>query len=261
MRYSIACTPLSAVPNGCRPVAAYARTEPRQKTSQAGVSASPRTCSGAMKPGEPTAAPVRVRPLPVTASSALAMPKSMTRGPSMVSSTLDGLRSRWMIPAAWIAWSARASPAARIRTVRSGSGAALAGDDLLERGARDVAGGDPGGRGLGVRVQHRRGPLAADPQCGPHLLPEARAELLLVGEFGAHQLDRDGAPAVRTGQEDLPHAAFPEPPDQAVVPDALRITLPQRGEPPGPPRPSLLPSTSRLLHDAPPFPRNPPAGE
>ncbi|OKJ79532.1 hypothetical protein AMK31_26085 [Streptomyces sp. TSRI0107] len=67
-------------------------------------------------------APVLVSPPSVTVSRARAIPKSMTRGPSMVSRTLDGLRSRWMIPAAWMSLSACASPAARMRTVRSGSG-------------------------------------------------------------------------------------------------------------------------------------------
>ena len=122
MRNISACTPLSAEPKGRRPVAAYARTEPRQKTSQAAVTRSPRTCSGAMKPGEPTSAPVRVSPPSVTVSRARAMPKSMTRGPSMVTRTLDGLRSRWMRPAAWMSCRACARPAARMRTERSGSG-------------------------------------------------------------------------------------------------------------------------------------------
>ena len=48
--------------------------------------------------------PVRVGPS--EASSARAMPKSITRGPVGDSSTLDGLRSRCTIPAPWIAVSA-----------------------------------------------------------------------------------------------------------------------------------------------------------
>ncbi len=75
-----------------------------------------------MNPGEPTSAPVRVRPSSPAVSSARAMPKSMTRGPSIVTSTLDGLRSRWMSPAAWMSRRAPASPAARERTELSGSG-------------------------------------------------------------------------------------------------------------------------------------------
>ncbi len=72
-----------------------------------------------MKPGEPTTTPVEVMPEP---SSARAIPKSITRGPSAVSSTLDGFRSRWTSPAAWIACSASASTAPSARTVPSGIG-------------------------------------------------------------------------------------------------------------------------------------------
>ncbi|CAM5572162.1 hypothetical protein STANM309S_01871 [Streptomyces tanashiensis] len=123
MRNMVAWTPLSAVPKGARPVAAYARTDPRQKMSEAGETWSPRTCSGDMKPGEPTTAPVVVRlPPSATLSTARAMPKSMILGPSTVSSTLPGLRSRWTSPAAWMWSRARASPEARARTVAGGSG-------------------------------------------------------------------------------------------------------------------------------------------
>ena len=59
------------------------------------------------------------------AASARAMPKSMTRGPSWASSTLDGLRSRWMTPAAWIACSASATPAISRNTIASDIGPLL----------------------------------------------------------------------------------------------------------------------------------------
>ncbi len=114
--------PLSAVPNGNRPDAAYARTAPRQNTSHAVVTRSPRTCSGAMKPGEPTRTPVRVSSPSCTDSRARAMPKSMTRGPSMVIRTFEGFRSRWTSPAPWMCWRAWASPDPRNRTERDGSG-------------------------------------------------------------------------------------------------------------------------------------------
>ena len=39
-------------------------------------------------------------------SSTRAMPKSITRGPSGPNSTLPGLKSRWTIPALWMATSA-----------------------------------------------------------------------------------------------------------------------------------------------------------
>ncbi len=60
--------------------------------------------------GVPMSSPVPVIPLSV--SSARAMPKSITRGPTGESRTLDGLRSRCTMPALWIAVSAVATPTA-----------------------------------------------------------------------------------------------------------------------------------------------------
>ena len=106
-------------PNGGRASSAKAATAPRAKTSTAGVTGWPRICSGAMNCGEPTAMPLCVR---LVASAARAMPKSMTRGPSGASSTLDGFRSRWMTPAEWMACSASATPAISRMTVSGGIG-------------------------------------------------------------------------------------------------------------------------------------------
>src|SRR5690606_27245719 len=50
------------------------------------------------------------------------MPKSMSRGPSIVTRTFDGFRSRWIRSLPWTAWSARASAPARASTDASGSG-------------------------------------------------------------------------------------------------------------------------------------------
>jgi hypothetical protein len=72
-----------------------------------------------MKPGVPTTVPVWVSAVPSAASE---IPKSMTRGPSGASSTLDGFRSRCTTPAAWITSSASASPAPSARTERSSQG-------------------------------------------------------------------------------------------------------------------------------------------
>ncbi len=96
-------------PNGESAVAAYARVAPSAKTSVAGVTAAPRTCSGARKPGEPTAVPTWVR---VEAPVAQAMPKSMMRGPLGESRMFEGLRSRWTTPASCTASrpSANAAP-------------------------------------------------------------------------------------------------------------------------------------------------------
>lgn len=117
-----------------------------------------------------------------------------------------------------------------------GQRAVVVRDDRLQRGPRHVTRGHPGDVRLGVRVEDRRGPLPADLPRGPHLEPEPVPELLLLGELLAHQLDRDRAPAVRARQIDLAHPARPEPRQQPVRTDALRISRPQ------------------LLHVAPPSP-------
>ena len=96
-------------PNGDRPVAAYATVTPQAKMSASGPGC-PLICSGAMKPSEPIIMPVLVM---AVVSCRRAMPKSMTFGPASVRMMLDGLRSRCMIPAAWITASASASPVAR----------------------------------------------------------------------------------------------------------------------------------------------------
>src|SRR6202034_1300530 len=54
--------------------------------------------------------------------AARATPKSITRGPSGATSTLDGLKSRCTSPAPWIDSSASAHPAASQRTGVTGSG-------------------------------------------------------------------------------------------------------------------------------------------
>ncbi|GHB37175.1 hypothetical protein GCM10010377_30170 [Streptomyces viridiviolaceus] len=51
-----------------------------------------------------------------------AIPKSITRGPSSTTRTLEGFRSRWTRPAPWIDWRASATPAASQRTAWAGSG-------------------------------------------------------------------------------------------------------------------------------------------
>ncbi len=108
-----------------------------------------------------------------------------------------------------------------------GQRAVVVPDHLLEAGSGHVSGGDPGHGRLGVRVQHRCRPVAADLPRGPYLLAEARPELLLPGQFPAHQLHGDGASPVGTGEVDVPHAAGPEPREQPVRPDALRIPRPE----------------------------------
>ena len=72
-----------------------------------------------MYPGEPI---MKSPPVGMAASAAWEMPKSMTRGPSLDSSTLEGFRSRCTTPAAWMALRPSASPAASDATVSTGSG-------------------------------------------------------------------------------------------------------------------------------------------
>ncbi len=110
---------MSPVPNGPWPRAAKMSTPARLNMSLAGPTGRPSACSGDMKPGEPLITPV---PVMEVASTAEEIPKSMILGPSGASSTLDGLRSRWMTPAAWIAFSPSASPAASASTAAAGSG-------------------------------------------------------------------------------------------------------------------------------------------
>ena len=116
-RYSSAVG--APAPNGPAPVAAKTSTAPRLNTSPAGPTGPPWTCSGDMYAGEPITSPVPVRWL---APAAREIPKSITRGPSGASSTLAGFRSRCTTPAAWIALSPSASPAASASTERAGSG-------------------------------------------------------------------------------------------------------------------------------------------
>ena len=73
-----------------------------------------------MKAGVPGWRRVMVSPVPK--SMARAIPKSITRGPTLDSSTLLGLRSRWTTPAAWIELSAPAIPTASASRLDGGSG-------------------------------------------------------------------------------------------------------------------------------------------
>jgi hypothetical protein len=85
----------------------------------AGVTAAPRTCSGARNPGEPTAVPTCVS---VLAPVAHAMPKSMMRGPFGDSRMFDGFTSRCTTPASCTATRPSASAAPIDATWEAGSG-------------------------------------------------------------------------------------------------------------------------------------------
>lgn len=106
--------------NGAWPVAANTSVDPSEKTSLAPFTLRESlACSGDMYAGVPTATFVMVSRVLETPD---AIPKSMTRGPSSTTSTLDGLRSRWTRPAPWIDCRASAIPAASQRTAWAGIG-------------------------------------------------------------------------------------------------------------------------------------------
>nr|BFE85410.1 hypothetical protein GCM10020093_080110 [Planobispora longispora] len=85
--------------------------------SEGGPTSSPESCSGDMYGGVPTTLAEVVVMVMLRA-----MPKSTTRGPSGPSSTLAGLKSRWTIPAPWIAARAVAVPIASRSRSRAPSG-------------------------------------------------------------------------------------------------------------------------------------------
>ena len=76
-----------------------------------------------MYAGVPTISPEEVI---AVRSSAREMPKSITRGPSVASSTFAGFRSRWTRPQACTACKASTSPAASGHTAAGGRGPAAA---------------------------------------------------------------------------------------------------------------------------------------
>ncbi len=101
-------------------MAANTSIEPSEKTSLAPVTLRESfACSGDMYAGVPTATLVIVKRVFDTPD---AMPKSITRGPSSTTSTLEGFRSRWTSPAPWMDCRASATPAANQRTAWTGIG-------------------------------------------------------------------------------------------------------------------------------------------
>ncbi len=160
-------------------------------------------------------------------SRARAIPKSMTRGPSMVTRTLDGLRSRWTIPAAWMSLEGVREPGGEDAHRVLGQRPVVVPDDLRQARPGDVPGGDPGDGGLGVGVEDGRRPVPPDAPRGGDLLPEAGPELVLLGQLPPDELDGDRTPPLGPGDVHMPHAARTEPRDQPVRPDPHRITVPE----------------------------------
>ena len=81
------------------------------------------------------------------------------------------------------------------------------GHRVAERGAGNVRGGEPRDRRVRVRVHDRRGEQALDPLRGGNLLPEAAAELRVIGEFPAHHLKRDRPAAPGKREINISHSA------------------------------------------------------
>jgi hypothetical protein len=85
----------------------------------------------------------------------------------------------------------------------------------------------PTAAGLGVGVQHRRRPAAADPPGRRDLLPEAAPEIVVVQVLAADGLHRDVAPAGRPPQIDGAHPAASEARHQPVRAHRPRIARPK----------------------------------
>ncbi len=102
------------------------------------------------------------------------------------------------------------------------------GDGLRQRGPGDVPGGHPRHRGIRVRVQHGRRPVAADPPGRRHLAPEAGAELVVEREVRMRDLDRDRTSTRTAPEEYAAHAAGAQPAEDPVRADGMRITRVER---------------------------------
>ena len=206
-----------------------------------------RACSGAMYAGVPTV-PCEVEML--MRSAARATPKSITRGPSGATSTLDGFRSRCTRPTRWIESSASAHPAASHRTAATGSGP-QARTSRLSDGAGHIRGGQPGQVGLGIGLDDGGGEEPAHLARGRYLLREPVAESRLLGQLDPDRLHRDQPPGRGTAQEDLPHRPGPQAAEDHVRPDPLRVPpaqprSPGSGSVIGSLPASIMPNRSRL---------------
>jgi hypothetical protein len=81
---------------------------------------------------------------------------------------------------------------------------------------RQVGGGQPRHRPLGVGVGHGGRVQAVDPARGRHLAAEPGPELVVGCQVSPDHLDRDRPAAGRPAEEDLAHPAAAEAAGQAV---------------------------------------------
>ena len=106
IRYS-APMRLSLTSYGGWPASRWKSVAPSDQTSAASVAVDPEATSGARYAGDPVTRPVWVSE---ASASARAIPKSVSfTSPAWLTSMLDGLTSRWMMPAPWAAASASAA--------------------------------------------------------------------------------------------------------------------------------------------------------
>ena len=113
-------------------------------------------------------------------SVARAMPKSISRGPSRVSSTLDGLTSRCTRPSPCTAAAPRRARRPATRTACSRQRAVRRRRPAYSEGPADVAGGHPRHRApRGRRPARARSTAPPTRRAGVDLAPEAGAELLV----------------------------------------------------------------------------------
>jgi hypothetical protein len=185
-----------SVANGPRDVAAQASVEPSANTSPSGpLSRMPSICSGAMKSGVPMICPVTVSR---DASTARAIPKSITRGPPGESSTLAGFRSRLHQPGRVDRGQRLGEPAGQVGQGVLGH-RPVGEHGVPQRRPFDELGGEPRRLAVRVGVEHARGEQAHDRRGRGDLPPEALPEAGVVGEVVADHLDGRAAP-VRRGR-------------------------------------------------------------
>jgi hypothetical protein len=101
-------------------------------------------------------------------------------------------------------------------------------DPPREGGPGHVLGGHPGPGRLGVRVQDRCREGSADLADGRDLLPEPGPEDGVRGVLGVDDLDGHVTARARSGPVDDAHAPGPEPVEQPVAADRLRVLTVQR---------------------------------
>src|SRR5215217_2327179 len=202
-------------------------------------------CSGAIHPGDPISFPVAVLAL---ASSARAMPKSITFGPKYESSTLLGLRSRCTTPAPWIAVRAAAIPTASpCRSVPDSRPLAV-----MARSSRTPSTYSVTRYGNGPEVS-ASSTLAVQNPTTRRAAATSRRNIRrnegVAGQLRPQHLDRHPVAIVGAAEEHRPHAAGPEPPQDPVGPDVVRVAAagrrgPRRAPRPGSPAPLGHPSSS-----------------